>query len=517
MKKIIITCVIAALVLAACEKRLDEMRPHNQAEEETYLNTLNNIINSTAGMYSLFLYSPGGFTDLYTFHCALHALGEFRGNNVVILEAFPDADNNLRGSDAHFFLNSDQKKYSFAWPVWAKTNQAILGTSKNVVAIDDLLASGRIGPGDADKLARLKGENLFLRGLMIFNAVNIFARPFWDAPDVSPGMPLDTLGTGALLPRATIRQTFERVARDFLDAASLLPDEAADHTFANRAASFGLLSRVYLYMGGAPDAPDARYNALAIAYADSTFALREDPVSLLRGNDARDLFDNPRRNPELLFSFLPGNYNAMGLIGNYIHEYYSWVMEDYAAFIPHSCVISKDYEKIMDKDNDLRWIYWTEESRYHVGRHSTAKYNGGAWDAFGGYYIFDAPLVFVRAGEVVLNRAEARAKTGDAPGALADLNDIRDRAGLQPLSGLSGQPLMDSIFMERRRELAFEGHVYYDYMRDGRALKREEISTAYPAYTGAVYNEMDPRTSRRTACSIPAEELLLNPELKPND
>jgi hypothetical protein len=334
-------------------------------------------------------------------------------------------------------------------------------------------------------------------------------------------MPLDTLGTGNLLPRATTRQTFERVARDFLDAASLLPDEAADHTFANRAAAFGLLSRVYLYMGGTHEAPDARYNALAIAYADSTFSLRADRIALLRGDAARELFDNPRRNSELLFSFLLGaNYNTPVNVGNIIHSYYSWNFTLEAEDVAHPCVISKDYEKIMDKDNDLRWIYWTEKPRYtsYAGRYTTTKYNGSPTDIIPGlgYYTFDAPLVFVRAGEVVLNRAEARAKTGDATGALADLNDIRDRAGLRPLSGLSGKALADSIFMERRRELAFEGHVYYDYMREGRAMKREEVSPAYAAYTGAVYNEMDPRASRRTACSIPAEELLLNPALVPN-
>jgi hypothetical protein len=520
---IIIIITTLAIALASCEKRLDEMRPHNQPEEESYLGTLENIIHSTAGVYSFFSYHLGKFSDLYTPHLAIHSLGEFRGNNVIFAEAFSDGNLNLMGTDAHYFLNSDQKKYSFAWTIWAKANQAVLNTSKNIIAIDKYLASGLFSTDDAQKLARLKGENLFLRGLMLFTAVNVFARPFWDEPDVNPGMPLDTLGTGKSLRQATTRQTFERIVKDFRDAATLLPDEAADHTFANRAAAFGLLSRAYLYMGGTGDAPDAGYNALAIAYADSTFALREDRVALLRGEDARGLFDNPKRSTELLFSFVMSNFKLELPSSNYIHNYYSWsYFEASKETSQHSCVISKDYEKIMDKANDLRWIYWTEDASYlpYVGRYSvTTKYNGGATDLFEGwgYYVFDAPLVFIRAGEVVLNRAEARAKTGDATGALADLNDIRGRAGLQPLSGLSGKDLLDAIFLERRRELAFEGHVYYDYMRDGRAMKREEISPAYAEYTGAVHNEMDPRASRRTTCPIPAEELLLNPELVPNN
>ena len=97
------------------------------------------------------------------------------------------------------------------------------------------------------------------------------------------------------------------------------------------------------------------------------------------------------------------------------------------------------------------------------------------------------------------------------------MNEIRDRAGLEELSGLSGNDLFEEIFMERRRELAFEALTYYDYVRNGLTMKREEVSVSYSNYTGAQYNEIDPKTSRRTVCLIPAEELLLNDKLVQND
>ena len=125
--------------------------------------------------------------------------------------------------------------------------------------------------------------------------------------------------------------------------------------------------------------------------------------------------------------------------------------------------------------------------------------------------------MFIRAGEVVLNRAEAYAKLGEDTKALRDLNEIRDRAGLEELSGLSGDNLFEEIFTERRRELAFEALTYYDYVRNGVTMKREEVSVSYSNYTGAQYNEIDPKTSRRTVCLIPAEELLLNDKLVKND
>ncbi len=52
-----------------------------------------------------------------------------------------------------------------------------------------------------------------------------------------------------MLPRNTVRECFEQAVADFRLAASCLPDERSDRTFANKVASFGMLSRVYLYMG----------------------------------------------------------------------------------------------------------------------------------------------------------------------------------------------------------------------------------------------------------------------------
>ena len=81
------------------------------------------------------------------------------------------------------------------------------------------------------------------------------------------------------------------------------------------------------------------------------------------------------------------------------------------------------------------------------------------------------------------------------------------------IQSISGE---DSIFMERRRELAFEAQVFYDYTRNGIKLSREEVTTVYPDYIGHQYNEIDPLSSRRIVFLIPSEELKLNPELEQN-
>ncbi|RAV30224.1 RagB/SusD family nutrient uptake outer membrane protein [Sinomicrobium soli] len=74
----------------------------------------------------------------------------------------------------------------------------------------------------------------------------------------------------------------------------------------------------------------------------------------------------------------------------------------------------------------------------------------------------------IRVSEVYLNRAEAYARSGMDEQARQDVNRIRERAGLNPVpETLSGQGLIDEILLQRRLELAFEGHRFFDLKRLG--------------------------------------------------
>jgi starch-binding outer membrane protein, SusD/RagB family len=83
----------------------------------------------------------------------------------------------------------------------------------------------------------------------------------------------------------------------------------------------------------------------------------------------------------------------------------------------------------------------------------------------------DFPIVF-RFAEVLLNKAEALSETGKDAEALVLVNQIRTRAGLAAAAAtLAGQDLKDEIFLQRRLELALEGHYFFDLVRTGRAAK----------------------------------------------
>lgn len=108
----------------------------------------------------------------------------------------------------------------------------------------------------------------------------------------------------------------------------------------------------------------------------------------------------------------------------------------------------------------------------------------------------------IRISEVYLNRAEAYARSGQDPLALADLNRIRTRAGLTARIGISGQALVDEILLQRRLELAFEGHRFFDMKRLGMDIVKE---------SGNI-----PHTDFRILARIPIREVENNPNLVQN-
>lgn len=73
--------------------------------------------------------------------------------------------------------------------------------------------------------------------------------------------------------------------------------------------------------------------------------------------------------------------------------------------------------------------------------------------------------MLVRLAEMYLIRAEARAKTNKLVESLADINVIRKRAGVLDAVAVTEAGLLDAIEKERRIELAFEGHRWFDIRR----------------------------------------------------
>ncbi|MFY0255691.1 RagB/SusD family nutrient uptake outer membrane protein [Chitinophaga sp. 30R24] len=111
------------------------------------------------------------------------------------------------------------------------------------------------------------------------------------------------------------------------------------------------------------------------------------------------------------------------------------------------------------------------------------------------------PAYVIRIAELYLIRAEAEAQQNQLDAAAADLNVIRDRAGLQPTTATGKEDLLLAVENERRIEFALEPHRWFDLVRTGRAA--------------TVLNVTD---TRLYFFPIPASEVVLsNGNLKQND
>lgn len=92
----------------------------------------------------------------------------------------------------------------------------------------------------------------------------------------------------------------------------------------------------------------------------------------------------------------------------------------------------------------------------------------------------------IRVAELYLNRAEALATPGssvaDQAAALVDLNRIVTNRGLPAFVGLTGTALYEEILNQRRIELAFEGHRFWDLKRLGRDLVKAPHYNTVPFF-----------------------------------
>lgn len=84
-------------------------------------------------------------------------------------------------------------------------------------------------------------------------------------------------------------------------------------------------------------------------------------------------------------------------------------------------------------------------------------------------------IILVRLADILLLKAEAHAHLGQYEEALALLNIVRNRAGLEPLDQQEAENqygnVVDAILHERFIELSFEGHRWFDLVRTGKAIE----------------------------------------------
>ncbi|WP_065218703.1 MULTISPECIES: RagB/SusD family nutrient uptake outer membrane protein [Butyricimonas] len=306
---------------------------------------------------------------------------------------------------------------------------------------------------------RIKGEALFLRASFYYFLINFYALPYSKTTaDTELGVPLKLTEyiEDKYFSRNTVAEVYDAIVEDLQQAIPLLKGVEQTTVYqTNEAAARLFLSRVYLYMEKWED---------VIAQCDSVLKMATYSLEDLRSFTMGTSFTRSG-SPETIFS--QGSY-SMDLVMR--EQYYN---EWYTAVLP--CPVVSDDLQDSYNENDLRWQAFMLESYKTPGLYRCIKLRDQDVDG----YVSDVFLL--RMAEVYLNKAEAQAMSGDEAGAKATLNILRENRFVQgqmptiedEMITNRDENFINFIRNERRRELCFEGHRWFD-------LRRYAVSSTHP-------------------------------------
>lgn len=418
--KILILSVLI-LISQSCDNKLD-LEPTQSIDATTALETDQDIQSAIIGAYSIM-----GGPELY-------------GTNLNIL---PE----LLAGDDYFSWTGTFQSYrqvnlkqmvadnAEATRTWIEAYNAIN------VANTVLDASGIIT--DEELKATLEGEAYFIRGLMHFELVRLYALPYSaGSAGTNLGVPIVSKATKtsddaiALSGRKTVEEVYTQVIADLTQAIDLLPED--NGTRADKYSALAVISRVYLQQEEYQGALDA-----------ATQVIESSGRSLT--STVSGAFTN-KNSTESLFEIQQNDQNNAGTSNDGLATFYASLEGIGRADFR----ILNDFTTLFN-ENDLRL---TELIYQGVGARPNRFYSG-KWTSFG------QNIPVIRLAEMYLTRAECNIRLNSAIGDTPanDINLIRERAEAPPIEA----PTIEDVLNERIFELSFEGSRIHDFKRTKRS------------------------------------------------
>jgi hypothetical protein len=305
-------------------------------------------------------------------------------------------------------------------------------------------------PALTGEFDQLLGEAYAIRGLAHFDMVKMYAQHYTFTADAShPGVPIVLEpDINALPARNTVAEVYAQAISDLNMGISLMTDTRDGPFMFSDEAAQAILSRVYLYM-----------EDWANAEAMATAVINSGKYTLLPGAALVDIFATGGTT-EAIFEIpmFSGDTRGSDHLGG------MYLRSGYGDYLP-----AKDLLDLIDPD-DIRQGWFVVDPAL-VGIYAAHRVHKWPteqnWD--------NIPVI--RLAEMYLNRAEARAKTGQTAGAQADLNMIRQRSlPTAPAVTATGAALLAEIAIERRIELGYEGHRIHDLMRHKQGFVRNDCT-----------------------------------------
>lgn len=362
---------------------------------------------------------------------------------------------------------------------------------------------------------RILGEARFLRASYYF----ILVRLFGDVPLITTAQtPSDDLRPS----RATKADIYAVIIDDLTKAIDLLPARnsysGADIGRASKGAATGMLAKVYLTLGDYEKtlALCEQVNALGYTlnanYSDNFSPLsKNSPESLFevqyQGKTSFSFWDN--ENQSSWVSTFTGPRNS-----DFVGGGYGWNQPTQEFMNAYEANDNRKDQTVLYSGGP------NFDGKTYLSSYSTTGFNLRKFlvpkSISPDYDTNPADFPVLRYADVLLMQAEALNELGRTADAQAvstainqggPLNRVRRRAGLTDVQGLSQAALREKILHERRMELAFEGHWWFDLVR----INNGQYGLDFLHSLGKTN-----ATAKHLLLPIPQKEIEANPNLSQN-
>ena len=341
---------------------------------------------------------------------------------------------------------------------------------------------------DEELKQRIIAEAKFLRAYFYFHLTNIFG-----------AIPLKTTASANVddlnIAISPVEAIYALIEQDLTDASTTLPVSYGNNNIgrATRGAALGLLAKVYLFQGKWELALE-NANAVTQLGIYSLMPVYSQNFNVPDKNNSESVFEIQHLESQSPF------------LGSYLTQYFSPKPKGYSFNAPTQNFIDEFEVTLVDSVYDPRLDYT-------VGRAGQDWVNGEPFNpvwSVTGYLqkkhvqpasevpIGDGNLnyTFMRYAEILLIQAEALNELSRSEEALVPLNAVRKRARecylydseldgydgtipdqlLPDINNSNTSYLRTAIRHERRVELGFEFHRFYDLMRYGKNVAEQALS-----------------------------------------
>ena len=446
MKRSIYIFLISITFLSSCKKFLQQPTYNNISVDDIF-NDFQGARTTLVGTYDKLKSINYCLRDLYMYP-------EVAGGNVKY-SSLSNPQLLLTYNFTNDSINNDMKSfYALAYSIIYSANNILTYVNRTT---------------DANQYQknRMIADAYTFRALAYFDLVKTFAQPYNYTSDAShTGIILrnaNTSVTASIPPKSTVKQVYNQIIADLDSAINLYPNSVdiygtgSSKTWFSLDAATALLSRVSLYKQD--------WNTVITA---TSSLINSSSYSLITNAQYVSSWSGSNISSESIFELAYGTS-----IGGSLGDYFNTASTLYCQYAT---------------SKDLLSLYGTGDVRGQSTMFTSALINGTTYYFTNKYQGINSTannIKILRLSEMYLSRAEAYAQTGKITNALADLNVIRKRANPSASSFFSSnaQTIISEILNERRRELCFEGHLFYDIARNNLNLVRNDCTATNASFT----------------------------------